>query len=72
VVWTKDNEVVQNFTEEQILKDGAAAIYDNLLSIDSTPDDLIGTYTCSVLNSAGLSNVETISIQGMKCTLWVV
>lgn len=48
----------------QILRDGTAATYDSLLNIETTPDELVGTYACSVLNSAGQSNVEQVNIQG--------
>ena len=48
----------------QILRDGSTATYDNFLIIDATPDELVGTYACSVLNSAGQSNVESVNIQG--------
>lgn len=65
VIWRKDNQVISEATEEQILRDGASSTYDNLISIDSTPNDIIGTYTCSVLNSAGQSNAESLTIQGM-------
>ena len=64
VLWTKDGEVLSDDAEYQILRDGATATYDTLLSVDSTPEELVGAYTCSVLNSAGQSNVASVNIQG--------
>ena len=66
VIWTKDGQVLSDNAVYQILRDGSAATYDTLLNIDTTPDQLIGTYTCGVLNSAGQSNVESVTIQGMS------
>ena len=64
VIWTKDNEMLSDSDAYQILRDGSTATYDNFLTIDATPDELVGTYACSVLNSAGQSNVESVNIQG--------
>ncbi len=70
VTWIKDGEALSDHVEYQILRDGSTATYDTLLNIDATLDELIGTYTCSVINSAGQSNVESLNIQGML--LWAV
>ena len=40
------------------------ATYDNLVEINAGVGELIGTYSCSVLTSAGLSNVASLNIQG--------
>lgn len=40
------------------------ATYDNFIEITAGLDGLVGTYSCSVLNSAGLSNVASLNIQG--------
>ena len=52
-----------------MLRDGTAATYDTFLNIHANADDLIGTYTCSVLNTAGQSNIEQLNIHGML-TFW--
>lgn len=65
VIWTKDREVVSDEESYQILRDGLTATFDNILVVNSTPDELMGTYSCSVLNSAGQSNVETLNVQGI-------
>lgn len=50
----------------QILKDGATATYDIYFDIiDADPEELVGTYSCSVLNSAGTSSSDDLAIQGL-------
>ena len=41
------------------------ATYDSYFSIDAVPEELVGTYFCSILNSAGVSNSEDLAIQGL-------
>ena len=60
----KDGEALVGYDGYQILRDGTTATYDTFLNIEATPDDIAGTYSCSVLNSAGQSNVESVNIQG--------
>ena len=73
VIWTKDGEVLSGYVTYQILRDGRTATYDSFLNIEAaTPDELIGTYTCRVLNSAGQSNMEQINIQGTVYELILV
>lgn len=64
VIWTKDGEVLSNYATYQIMRDGSSAAYDTLLDIQANVDDIIGTYTCSVLNSAGQSSEESLNIHG--------
>lgn len=64
VVWMKDGEVLSGYDGYQILRDGTTATYDTFLTIASSPGELAGTYSCSVFNSAGQSNMESVSIQG--------
>lgn len=64
VVLTEDSELLSDYALYQILRDGVSATYDNLVEINADLDGLIGTYSCSVLNSAGLSNVVSLNIQG--------
>lgn len=64
VIWTKDSEILSDFSVHQILRDGSTSTYDTFLTADSSPDELVGTYTCSVLNSAGQSNGQSTTIQG--------
>ena len=40
--------------------------YDSYFSIDAVPEELVGTYFCSVLNSVGASNSEELTIQGLR------
>ena len=53
----------------QILRDGVTATYDNVIEIGAAVDELLGTYSCNVLNSAGLSNVAILNVQGEAYTL---
>lgn len=65
VIWTKNGIVLSDAISYQILRDGLTATYDTLLGIQADePDGLMGTYACSVVNSAGQSNVETLNIHG--------
>ena len=65
VTWSKDGVVLSDSVEYKILRDGSTATYNNLLSTEAGIDELLGTYACSVLNSGGQSNVESLNIQGM-------
>ena len=69
VIWTKGSELLSDYPLYQMLRDGVAATYDNLIEINAGLDELVGAYSCSVLNSAGLSNVASLIIQGEVCTL---
>ena len=64
VIWTKDNELLSDYPLYQTLRDGVTATYDNLVEINVALDGLVGAYSCSVLNSAGLSNVVSLNVQG--------
>lgn len=61
VIWTKDSELLSDYPLYQILRDGVTATYDSFVEITA---DLDGTYSCSVLNSAGLSSAASLSVQG--------
>lgn len=61
--------MLSDYNVYQILRDGTTATYNSLLNIETTPNELVGIYTCSVLNSAGQSNVEQVIIQGMLMIL---
>lgn len=70
VIWVKDGAMLSSsFLVHQILRDGVTATYDNVIEIGAAVDELPGTYSCSVLNSAGLSNVAILNIQGEAYTL---
>ena len=61
---TKDNELFTNYDVHQVLINRYTSTYHNYIRIDGNPDELEGRYSCRVLNSAGLSNSESIDIQG--------
>ncbi len=64
LIISKDGEVLTNYSLQQVLTDGALSSYDNLVTIDGTPDEIVGIYTCSALNTVGQSNTRTINIEG--------
>ena len=67
VIWSKNSRLLttnETYQMTQILQDGSSSTYDNLLTILSSPTDLLGTYRCTVVNSLGSSNYP-ITIQGM-------
>ena len=73
VMWTKDGTLLQishSYQTTQIMADGDSATYYNLLTVFSEPEYLLGTYGCSVLNTVGVSNVETVSIEGIPISEW--
>ena len=70
VIWTKGGNLLSTDLTYQILRDGVAATYDSYIEIDADLSDLPGTYSCSVLNSAGLSNAATMTIQGKP--IWTI
>ena len=66
VIWNKNGGALSDSSASyQTLRDGSSSTYDTLLPIDGSVDELVGTYTCSVLNSAGQSNVQSLNVQGM-------
>ena len=67
-VLTKDGNTLSqsHYSMSQILRDGTMGTYDSYFSIDAVPEELVGTYFCSVLNSAGISNSEELTIQGLQ------
>ena len=69
VTWTKDGEVMADSATYQTMMDGLTATYDSFLEIQADADDLVGTYSCSVLNSAGQSNEESLDIKGKLTAL---
>ena len=64
VIWTKDSELLSDYPLHQILRDGVTATYDSFVEINADLGGLVGTYSCSVLNSAGLSGAASLSVQG--------
>lgn len=65
VILTKDGSITEDYSLYQILKDRSLATYDSYFSINAAIDELAGTYSCSVINSAGSSNVGVVTVQGM-------
>ena len=49
------------------LSDGTTATYTHYLSVDDTPDNILGQYTISVTDNFGNGDEESISINGEFC-----
>lgn len=63
----KDGEIIlvnDTFEVIQIVQDGVAAVYNNLLKVYLEPSQVVGTYSCSVENSASEASEQTLDIQG--------
>lgn len=72
VIWTKDGEAVaanDTFEVVQILQDGVAATYSNLLRVYTQPSDVVGVYTCSVNNSVSEPATQMLTIQGQLAVI---
>ena len=67
-ILTKDGSILaeSHYRMYQILKDGAMATYDSYFNIDADQEEIVGTYTCSILNSAGTSSSDDLNIQGFS------
>ncbi len=64
VVWTRDGATVSTgYTLTQTVTDPVMASYENVLTA-TTIADLVGTFTCTVSNSRGTSNTETLQLAG--------
>lgn len=70
VIWRKDGYSLVNdssYVMTQVLTNGITATYDNLLSIDAPPSELIGEYSCIVHDSLGRnSGTSNIQLNGKK------
>ncbi len=64
VVWTKDGYAVSTgYTLTQTISYSPTTSYENVLTASSIAD-LVGNFTCTVSNSRGTSNTETLQIVG--------
>ena len=68
IILTKDGSTVaeSQYSKCQVLTDGTMATYDSYFNVDADNEDLIGTYSCSVINSAGTSSSDDLNIQGLS------
>ena len=67
VSWTKDGVQLSSsavYSMEQRMQHGPTATYVNLLSVNTGPYGVLGTYICNVSNILG-STVANISFEGM-------
>lgn len=66
VIWTKDGVVIAGgiYSTDQVLTDGVSATYANYLFVSAPPDEVTGSYSCSVVNTIGASNALTFDVRG--------
>ena len=48
----------------EILRDGTTATYDNVLAVHGEPDDVTGSYTCSIDNRISVPADASLTVQG--------
>ena len=72
VIWEVDGERIyfndsySDYDFTQTLVNCTTSTYYNTLSINGTIDDVIGEYSCTVVNSLGSSNTLTKTIKGVE------
>ena len=68
VTWTRNGATVTGSTYQltQLLRDGVTATYDNLLVVDGEPDEITGTYTCSVANRISVPVQASVTFEGER------
>lgn len=71
VIWEKDGERIHSndtshgtYTPNQVLLNRTTSAYNNTLTINATIEDVIGEYSCTVLNSVGSSDELTKAVKG--------
>ena len=68
VKWMKDGEtLITNgtmYSLTQTLVDRVTSTYNNTLTIEASFIDVVGEYSCKVVNSIGTSNVQSTEIRG--------
>ena len=72
VIWEVDGERIyfndsySDYDFTQTLVNCTTSTYYNTLSVNGTIDDVIGEYSCTVVNSLGSSNTLTKTIKGAE------
>ncbi len=70
VIWEKDGDRIDLqedsaiYTLTQTLVDRPTSAYNNTLTINATIEDVIGEYSCTIVNSIGRSETLTEEIRG--------
>ena len=68
VIWRKDGTSLTNnssYHMAQFLRNGVTATYDNFLSVNALPFELVGEYSCIVQDSLGhYSAASTVQVNG--------
>lgn len=76
IVWRKDGTGLANeshYWTTQILTNGVTAAYNNFLSINASPSELVGEYSCIVRDSLGRhSETSTIQVNGTQSSFCYV
>ncbi len=68
IVWKKDGSIIaidgSVFKLTQTILDRKSSTYESILMIDKQYVELLGVFTCTVYNSFGVSETETITLEG--------
>ena len=73
IIWEKDGGQIYfndttfaDYSSTQTLVNRTISAYSNVLSISASIEDVIGEYSCTVINSLGSSETVSISIEGKQ------
>ena len=73
VIWERDGERIYFndtydvfYHSNQVLLNRTTSAYNNTLTINATIEDVIGEYSCTIVNSAGRSDTLTRAIKGQS------
>ena len=67
VTWSKDGNLITSnemYQFTKMLTDASTGTYSNLLVVNREPDDVTGTYVCSIENSISPVVQETTAFEG--------
>ena len=71
VIWERDGEKIyfndssyDSYHSNQVLLDRVTSTYNNTLTINATIEDVVGEYSCTVVNSIGSSETITRAVRG--------
>ena len=71
VIWERDEKrIIYNNTYQssQMLMNRITSAYNNTLTINATPEDVIGEYACTVSNDLG-SSYENVTVKGEQSVI---
>ena len=75
VIWGKDgqlidlNDNVSDYKMTQVLVNRVTSTYKSTLTKDGVLDDVVGEYSCTVVNSLGTSNTRNTTVNRRFCNM---